>query len=327
MTRVLLIAPDSDFTAQLHRAFRDEGHAVQYLNQRDLAAWPLVWRIIRRVPWLRRARNAFLARRIIRSARNFHPDMVLICKGMTIKEPTLHTLRATGAKICNWFPENGLHEPYKSWLDRSIGLYDVFFAFDSGLLERQHEFPRTHIVHLPLAVGPESFSVHELTLENHWRYDADICFVGAWYPERERVLAELTQWKMKIFGWKGWERSSLAHLYHGPLDATESAKAYRCAKIVVNMNLEPPVNGVNAKTFEICAARGFQLTDVRQDLPGLFTEDTELVVFRTVNELKEKIARYLADDVARRRIAEAGHERVMHEHTMRHRVRKIIASL
>lgn len=327
MIRVLLIVPDSDFTAQLHRAFHDEGHRVRYLNQRALAGWPLVWRIIRHVPWLRRARNAILAKHIIWSARKFHPDMILICKGMTIKEPTLHALRTMGAKICNWFPENGLHEPYKSWLDRSIGLYDVFFAFDSGLLERQHEFPHTRIVHLPLAVGPESFSIRELTRKNHRRYDADICFVGAWYPERERVLAELTQWKMKIFGWKGWKRSSLAHLYHGPLDANESAKAYRCAKIVVNMNLEPPVNGVNAKTFEISAAGGFQLTDWRQDLPRLFVEDKEVVVFRTVDELKEKVARYLVDDVARERIAQAGHERVMNEHTMRHRVRMMISSL
>ncbi len=325
--KVLLVAPRSDFVMQLVHAFEHEGHQVRYINERGLASWPLLWRMVRRMPWFRRLRNSLLARQIIWKSHLFRPDLVLICKGTTIKEPTLRALRHTGATIANWFPENGHNDPYRMWLDRSIGLYDIFFAFDSALLERQHEFPHTRIVHLPLAVGPESFSVNSLTREDHVHYDADLCFVGAWYPERERILQELTHGDLKIFGWKGWEQSSLARHYRGPLNAHESAKAYRCAKIVINMNLEPPVNGVNAKTFEICAAGGFQLTDWRADLPLLFNEHEEVAVFRTVSDLKEKISHYLAHDAERQHIARAGYERVMREHTMHHRVRTIIANV
>lgn len=327
MTKVLLIGPDSDFTRQLYRAFLDGGHDAAYINERSGATWSLIWWVVRHVPAFRRLRNHLLAWRIIRTARTQKPELVLILKGMTIKLPTLRILKGMGAKLANWFPENGNHEPYASWLSKHIGAYDLFFAFDSGLLGRQAEFPQTRIIYLPLAVGPDSFRVDALTAEDRQKYASDICFVGAWYPEREKVLNELRDHDLKIFGWKGWERSSLAKYYGGPLNAQESAKAYRSAKIVLNMNLEPAVNGVNAKTFEICAAGGFQITDWRADLPKLFEEDRELVVFRSIPELKEKIGQYLGDDATRARIAKGGYDRVLREHTMRHRVKVMISSL
>jgi spore maturation protein CgeB len=325
--KILLIAPLSDFTEQLQLAFQQEGHNSIYINDRGLAWIPLLWKVIRHIPFLRRMRNALLARRILRKADSFRPDTVIFCKGMSIKPPTIQALKRMGAVTANWFPENGHNEPYRSWINQHVGDYDVFFSFDSELLARQSEFPRTRIVHLPLGVGPESFTVGNLTPEDHATYDADICFVGACYPERVQVLSELQEWNLKIFGWKGWESTVLASRYGGPLSARESAKAYRCAKIVINMNLEPPVHGINAKTFEICAAGGFQLTDWRADLPMLFTEDREVVVFRSISELKAKIAQYLADAAAGQKIADAGHERVMRDHTMRNRVRTIIGSL
>jgi spore maturation protein CgeB len=327
MTKVLLVAAKSDFNDQLQQALRMEGHTVMRINERGLAAHRWLWWVVRRVRILRQLRNHIVGREIIHMAQRFRPELVLVSKGTSIKLPTLQALKALGAKVANWFPENGRNEPYRSWLDRHVSDYDIFFSFDSELLARQLEFPHTRIIHLPLGVGPESFMIGNLTPEDHVTYDADICFVGACYPERVQVLSELQEWDLKIFGWKGWESTVLASRYGGPLSAHESARAYRCAKIVINMNLEPPVHGVNAKTFEICAAGGFQLTDWRADLPALFVEDRELVVFRTVSELKAKIRQYLVDASVRQKIADAGHERVMRDHTMRNRVRTIIDSL
>lgn len=325
--KVLLVAPASDFTTQLRAAFIAEGHELSYVDDRPLASNPTLWWLIRHVPPLRRMRNALLARRILQVAHVCQPQLALFVKGMSVKGSTFRALRSMGVKTANWFPENGLREPYQSWLDRSIGFFDLFFVFDSSLVGRQHEFPGTRIIYLPFGVQPEMFAVGELTHEDHERYDTDIVFVGAHYPEREELLRQFTQWDLKIFGWHGWERSSLASRYHGPLDARESAKAYQCAKVVINANLQPPVNGVNAKTFEICAAGGFQLTDARADLAQLFTDGVELVVFHDAADAQQKIGQYLADSNTRRRIAHAGHQRVVREHAMRTRVRTIAATL
>jgi spore maturation protein CgeB len=325
--KILLIAPETDMTLQIRNALDSLGHRTQYLNDRGLAHHRWLWWCIRHVQILRRLRNTHLNARILKVAESFRPDLVLVCKGMTITAPTLHRLRALGIRTANWFPENGRREPYKSWLDRFISAYDYFFVFDSAMLERQAECPDTRIVFLPFGVEPQAYDVPALTASDHERYDTDICFVGAHYPERERMLTELTGWNIKIFGWHGWERTSLARYYQGPLNVQESAKAYRCAKIVLNMNLEPPVNGVNAKTFEICAAGGFQLTDWRADLPRLFQPDQEVIVFHDLSELKRMIGHYLDDAGGRMRIARAGYERVKKEHTLRQRMSAMIASI
>jgi spore maturation protein CgeB len=248
--------------------------------------------------------------------------MALVLKGTTVKEPTLRALRSMGVSLANWFPENGRREPYQSWLDAHVGLYDVFFCFDSELLERQNEFPNTRLVWLPFGIDPRAFDV-SVSDDDRERYTCDVVFVGACYPERVRTLSALKHLDLRIFGWKGWERTELADRYHGPLNVRQSAKAYRCAKVCLNVNLEPPVAGVNVKTFEIAAAGGFQLTDFRDDLPKLFEEGKDVAVFRSREELLGQVRRYLNNDAARVAVAQAGHERLVRDHTMRARIRQI----
>lgn len=325
--KILLVGPRSEFMDGVRRAFINEHHWVTYIDERGLRRFPPLWRFIRDVPFLRRASNSLLGSYIRRRARAFKPDLALMVKGTSVKEDTLRRLRAMNIPIANWFPENGLREPYRSWLETHIGLYDHFFCFDSALLEKGDAFPRARLSYLPLGADPESFQTGDLSAEDHARYDADICFVGAWYPDRENVLSTLSGYRMKIFGWKGWEQSSLAYNYGGPLNSLESAKAYRCAKIVINMNLQPPVSGVNGKTFEICAAGGFQLTDFRSDLPALYDIGLELAVFHSPEELAGLVRHFLDNPAAREQIAKAGNARTLRDHTLGSRVSNIVSTV
>lgn len=324
--KILVVAPDTLYSGeQVCRALREEGHHVRWINQRGLSKFPLLWKVIRHIRPLRIARNFIIGRWIISSAHSLEVELVLICKGTTIKKETLRRLRGMGAILVNWFPENTMNEPYWTWINQNAGEYDLFSSFDSSLLREQHRFPNTKLKWLPMAVNPELFHVESLSKEDREKYSCDICFVGAYYPEREELLARLvTRYRIKIFGWHGWENTSLSSWYHGPLSAHESAKAYRCAAISLNLNTHPPVAGVNAKTFEICAAGGFQLTDFRTDLSKLFDEDREVVAFRTPKELDDKVRYYLSDKSARSAIARAGQLRVLRDHTMRKRVEMMI---
>jgi len=324
--KILCIGADSPFTHQVLRALEDEGHEVRWLNERSGASLPLFWKLVRKVPVFRRVRNMLLGRRIVSAAENFRPDAALVLKGTSVKEPTLRRLRSMGIRLANWFPENGRREPYRGWLNAHIGLYDVFFCFDSELLERQGDVPNTRLVWLPFGVDPRVFDV-SVSADDREQYACDVVFIGACYPERVRALFALQHLNLKIFGWKGWEQTELANRYHGPLDVCESAKAYRCAKICLNMNLEPPIAGVNVKTFEIAAAGGFQLTDFRDDLPRVFEGGREVAVFRSLEGLRAQVEHYLADEEARSAIARAGHKRALRDHTMRARVRQMMKIL
>ncbi|MEM7623196.1 MAG: glycosyltransferase [Planctomycetota bacterium] len=87
---------------------------------------------------------------------------------------------------------------------------------------------------------------------------------------------------------------------------------------------EAGLNQIKARVFEVPACGGFLLTGDAEDLGAYFVEGEEIEVYRTGDELIEKIRRYLDDDTARDRIARAGHGRVLREHTYAHRLHAIL---
>lgn len=86
---------------------------------------------------------------------------------------------------------------------------------------------------------------------------------------------------------------------------------------------EAALNQIKARVFEVPACGGFLLTGDAEDLGSYFVEGEEIEVYRSGEELVEKIRRYLGDEDARARIARAGHERVLGEHTYAHRFHEV----
>ena len=82
--------------------------------------------------------------------------------------------------------------------------------------------------------------------------------------------------------------------------------------------------GTSLRTFAIGAAGAFQLVDWRPGLERFFVPDEEIVTYQTADELRAKASYYLANESARQRIARAGHERVLREHTYAHRIAQIL---
>ena len=85
--------------------------------------------------------------------------------------------------------------------------------------------------------------------------------------------------------------------------------------------------GVNIKTFEICAAGGFQLSDNPEDLGKAFDIGRELDVFENAGQFREKVDFWLAHDEERARVASAGQRRVTADHTMRARIDELMRIL
>lgn len=99
------------------------------------------------------------------------------------------------------------------------------------------------------------------------------------------------------------------------------------SKMCLNIHHYQSKEGVNPRTFEILGAGGFQLIDYKKILEELFDIDKELVCYRGIEELVEKIIYYLDRDEERNIIAKAGHQRVLKEHTIRHRVERILTDI
>lgn len=360
--KILLVAANSDYTKQLKRGFEKNSAEVFYLEERSNFLVPsfwreniFLWRFLRRTHRLRRLNNKLFAENLVKTAIKVKPDVIFFSKVMIVKPATLAELNRLGFKTANWFTDNVFHPRYRSWFIGNYKYYDYFFVFDSGAKDLvypaggslaevpaglvpsgasktsngvKNEPESRNVIYMPMAIEPETYQLEEeLTEEDRKKYTTDVCFVGAIYPERERVLSVIRNLGLKIYGWKGWEKSSLAGYYLGPLNVIEMVKLYKTAKICINMNLEPACNGVNWKTFEITAAGGFQLTDYRNDLGGLFRIGQELDIFHSPEELREKVLFYLNNDDLRRKIARAGRQRVLADHGFKKRIKSALTAL
>jgi spore maturation protein CgeB len=107
----------------------------------------------------------------------------------------------------------------------------------------------------------------------------------------------------------------------------DKVRAFRGAKIVVNNLHYSEVWGGNARCFEAAGAGAFQMVDWRPGLGPLFEDGKELITFRTMADLKQKIDYWLPREAERRVIAEAGMRRAHAEHTYGLRLKLMLDTL
>lgn len=107
----------------------------------------------------------------------------------------------------------------------------------------------------------------------------------------------------------------------------EKAWAFRGARIVVNNLMYGEIWGVNARCFEAAGVGAFQMVDWRPGLGHLFEDGEELITFAGMADLKNKIDYWLPREIERRAIADAGQRRALAEHTYRHRLELLLATL
>ncbi len=84
---------------------------------------------------------------------------------------------------------------------------------------------------------------------------------------------------------------------------------------------------VNQRVFDVPACGAFLLTDHQESVEGLFEVGKEVVTYKDPGEIADLARFYLRDNAARETIAEKGKERVLAEHTYRHRIRTMIGTL
>ena len=94
----------------------------------------------------------------------------------------------------------------------------------------------------------------------------------------------------------------------------------------INLNIHRVVfdTGTQERSFMLIFSKAFFLTDYKEIFSELFPETYKKFTFRTVKELKEKIAYYLKHDNERREISENLYQKAISKYTMRHRAQEIL---
>lgn len=114
--------------------------------------------------------------------------------------------------------------------------------------------------------------------------------------------------------------------FEGVVDSDNEAPAiFHTSRINLNYTLRSILTGIPLRVFDIAASGGMVLSNYQEEIPECFEPEKEIVLFGSVEEMKEKAAFYRAHPEECAAIAQAGWERVKKEHTLTQRVGVLFA--
>jgi spore maturation protein CgeB len=200
----------------------------------------------------------------------------------------------------------------------------AMFCWDRDALATLKAYGIPRAFYFPMAVNPEMFFPDEAATADP-RFRSEIVFVGGPTPERVAALEPLATRGLRVFGYDaaGWRGSAaLAPCYAGVvLERGEARRIYSGARISINVTRSHGPSSLNMRVYESMACGSLLLTDDRGDARRLFADGQEIVVYRGASDLVAKVDYYLAHEVERQAIAEAGRRRVAESHTYSRRLR------
>ncbi|MBM3254270.1 MAG: glycosyltransferase [Candidatus Omnitrophica bacterium] len=193
-----------------------------------------------------------------------------------------------------------LKKPYKKIREQARH-YDLVFCAHKDGADRLKKDKVADAVWLPVACAP---AIHKkLTIQKRF----DLGFVGT-EGKKSKRKALLDFIKKKY-----------PDSFIGRTEYTKISEIYSASKIGFNYSIN---NDINMRMFEIMSCGTMLLTNAikRNGFEDLFKNGIHLVTYKTKRELKRFIDYYLTNEEEREKIALAGYEHVINNHTYLYRL-------
>lgn len=265
--------------------------------------------------------NKLLNQRLVRIAKEFRPDVLLVMKGELISSEAIGEIRRLGVKTINWFPD-GL------WaidlIMKIVSDYDIFLHFDSLVCDVLHKRGSANVRYLPYAA--DILPSDKTPLKRFKKYEA--VFIGNYYPEREVYFRKIADQNFYLWGDSPWETSSLRSNYQGVCKYSNVAKILSESHVSVNLHYQrAKSNGANLRVYESTSSGACLLTDYKKDLERLFNLEEEILTFQGVDDFINKVHFIENNHVLAAQIGQKGYLRIKRQNTYVHRFRDILKML
>jgi spore maturation protein CgeB len=271
--------------------------------------------------------------RLIEKAREFRPDWLWIVGDNTvIYASTLAQIqRETGCKII--YATGTSPIVFSRPVERKAArLYDLVLTNDYYHGVQWLELGAKRMECLPLsACDPAFHHPYELSEAERSAYTCDVAFVGtlipdALYSQRIRALESLRDFDLGI--WSVHDAPpSLQPQVRGQALGESMLDVLSAAKITINTHGDFMRYGGNMRLFE---AAGVGVLQIADDLPGTrrwFSDGETIVLYKNLDDLRQKVTYYLAHDAEREAIVRRAQEHVYRHHTYEQRAEQLNALL
>jgi hypothetical protein len=307
-------------SVQRAEAFRQLGHTVQFVpKDGGLEREATLYRRLRYrlgYPCEVSGEN----RRLVEAVRETKPEVAWIEKSLTIWPETLRLIKKLLPPQSRlvWFSADDMMNPrnQSAYWRRGFRQYDVHVTTKTHNIDDFIRIGARGVVFMPKSYDPHTHRPILLSEEDHIRYASDVTFVGHYERERWQSLCLLASHGVSVRVWgDGWKNvkapAPLLRLEKHPLYGEDYAKAISAAKISLCFLRKMNRDRQTARSIEIPACGAFMLAERSEEHQALFREDVEAVYFESNEELAAKARYYLANDVERVPIAQAGRQRCL----------------
>lgn len=273
------------------------------------------------VPWVSRIQNQPWRDKILAEQIRFHqPDVILNQAMDTVGSRFLKGIRQycrlLVGQIASPLPKGDDWSAYDLVISSLPNFVDYFrnkgvsselskLAFEASVLGRLGDAPKE----IPVSFVGNFSRVHK---------------------ERAVLLEYLCKnTKIKVWGTNIKNLpldSPVRHCYQGNAWGIEMYRIFQKSRITVN-NHEKIVMGSyanNCRMYEATGCGTLLITDWKENLHEMFESGKEVVTYRTPEECAEKVRYYLNHEEERKKIAAAGQERTLRDHTYRHRAEELV---
>jgi spore maturation protein CgeB len=164
----------------------------------------------------------------------------------------------------------------------------------------------------------------------------DVAFVGGMSAAPHRratsVLERIAHdFDVDVWGYgaESLRRSSpILRRFHGEVWGLDMYRVFADSKIVLNRHSDASAGYANnMRLFEATGVGALVFTEEAPNLADLFEPGAEIVGYVDEDDLRMKLAHYLADDDARHGVAAAGQARTLRDHTYSRRMEQLVALL
>lgn len=143
--------------------------------------------------------------------------------------------------------------------------------------------------------------------------------------ERHRIVNEL----YNLCDFRLYTNSDISHMPHIKNMGTiyyydEMPLLYRQSKINLNITSKSIRTGVPLRVFDVLGCGGFLITNYQAEIPEYFEIGKDLVVYESIEDLKQKVLYYLEHDDIREEIARNGHQKVKQNYSFEICIREML---
>jgi spore maturation protein CgeB len=231
--------------------------------------------------------------------------------------------RESRALWVNWFCDE---RRSRNAISALAAAYDLVFVAGSEVVESGETVGLPPLRYLPPGCDP---SVHR-PMRSRDQFRANVVFAGTATPHRERVLSELVEFGLAVWG-PGWRRTRLRDYCRGELlGHGDYIRAYAGASVAVNVQCSDASEGTdpgcNRRLFELAAIGVPQVVEDRPDIHRHFCEGSEILVARSTADFKSLLAEALQDRAWSEQVAAGARQRALTEHTYMHRLAALLGA-